>query len=197
MLAHLRRDAAHERKLRLFACACCRCVWPLLASEERGRRAVEAAEQYADGLIDRRTLTAVGKAAIPDFWAARFEHQPRLFRAAETARACAYVNPWLAAVRAMSVSRPLGVTQERQVTLIRDLFGNPFRPVRVAAGWITPDVIALAHGVYGEHSFDRAPILADALEEAGCTNTDLLDHLRGPGPHVRGCWAVDALRSAR
>jgi hypothetical protein len=80
-----------------------------------------------------------------------------------------------------------------QCDLLRDLIGNPFRPVAVASAWLTPTVRALAQGVYEERAFDRLPILADALEEAGCADPDLLGHLRGPGPHVRGCWAVDLL----
>jgi hypothetical protein len=71
------------------------------------------------------------------------------------------------------------------------VFGNPFRPVEFNAQWRTTDAVGLALEIYGERAFDRLPILADALEEAGCMNTDMLGHLRSPGPHVRGCWAVD------
>jgi hypothetical protein len=59
--------------------------------------------------------------------------------------------------------------------------------------WLTSDVIALASGIYTERAFDRLPILADALQDAGCDNADILDHCRGSGPHVRGCWVVDLL----
>jgi hypothetical protein len=51
----------------------------------------------------------------------------------------------------------------------------------------------MAQAIYNERGFDRLPILGDALEDAGCTDRDILDHCRGPGPHVRGCWAVDLL----
>jgi len=57
--------------------------------------------------------------------------------------------------------------------------------------WLTSTVVSLAEGIYAERAFDRLPILADALQDAGCENTDVLDHCRGPGPHVRGCWVVD------
>jgi hypothetical protein len=60
-------------------------------------------------------------------------------------------------------------------------------------GWLSETVVALATGIDAERAFDRMPILADALEEAGCDNADVLDHCRGPGPHVRGCWVVDLL----
>ena len=58
---------------------------------------------------------------------------------------------------------------------------------------MTPTVVQLAQSIYDDRAFDRLPILADALEEAGCTDAAILDHCRGPGPHVRGCWAVDLL----
>jgi len=63
----------------------------------------------------------------------------------------------------------------------------------VEPGWLTPDVVALVRGVEEECAFDRLAILADALEDAGCADEELLGHLRGPGPHQRGCWAVDLL----
>jgi hypothetical protein len=82
---------------------------------------------------------------------------------------------------------------EPPTTLLRDIFGNPFRPVTAAPVWLTPTVVSLAHGIYDDRAFDQLPILADALEDAGCTDTTVLDHLCGPGPHVRGCHVVDAL----
>ncbi len=81
-----------------------------------------------------------------------------------------------------------------QANLLRDLFGPlPFRPVAVDTTWRTPPVVALATSIYDDRSFDDLPVLADALEEAGCTDPAILDHLRGPEPHVRGCWVVDLL----
>lgn len=76
---------------------------------------------------------------------------------------------------------------------IRCIFGNPFRPVVFAPEWRSETVVALAAGIYEERAFDRLPILADALEEAGCDHPDVLTHLRGPGPHARGCWVVDGV----
>jgi hypothetical protein len=77
--------------------------------------------------------------------------------------------------------------------LLRDVFGNPFRPVSVDPRWLTSTVVTLAEGIYQERAFDRLPILADALQDAGCEDTELLGHCRGPGPHARGCWVVDLL----
>ena len=75
--------------------------------------------------------------------------------------------------------------------LFRDIFGNPFRPVAFDPSWRTSTAVALARQMYESRSFDRMPILADALEEAGCDEPSVLTHCRGDGPHVRGCWVVD------
>jgi hypothetical protein len=77
--------------------------------------------------------------------------------------------------------------------VIRDIFGNPFRPVALDPAWRTSTVVALAEGIYQDRAFDRLPILADALQDVGCDNADVLTHCRQPGEHVRGCWVVDLL----
>jgi hypothetical protein len=78
-----------------------------------------------------------------------------------------------------------------QSGLLRDIFGNPFRPPAFDPRWRTADVLALGRGVYEDWAFDRLPLLADALLDAGCDNEDVLAHCRNDGPHVRGCWVVD------
>lgn len=75
----------------------------------------------------------------------------------------------------------------------RDVAGNPFRPVTFDPHWRSETAVSLASGIYTERAFDRMPILADALEEAGCDHADVLSHCRGDGPHTRGCWVVDLL----
>jgi len=76
--------------------------------------------------------------------------------------------------------------------VMRELFGNPFKPVVADPFWLTSDVVALASGIYEDRAFDRMPILADALQDAGCGNEDLLTHCRDTtATHVRGCWVVD------
>jgi hypothetical protein len=78
--------------------------------------------------------------------------------------------------------------------LLRDIVGPlPFRPVPFDPAWLTSTVVALATGIYESRDFGAMPVLADALQDAGCDNADILDHCRGPGPHVRGCWVVDML----
>ena len=59
--------------------------------------------------------------------------------------------------------------------------------------WLTSDVLAMCRGMYETRDFAAMPILADALQDAGCENADVLNHCRGDGPHVRGCWVVDLL----
>src|SRR5262249_4978285 len=79
-----------------------------------------------------------------------------------------------------------------QTHLLREIFGNPFRPVTLDPPWLTSPAVALAQGIDEERAFDRMPILADALQDAGCDCADILEHCRDPkGGHVRGCWVVD------
>ena len=75
--------------------------------------------------------------------------------------------------------------------LLHDIFGNPFRPATLDPSWRTSTAVALARGMYESRDFGAMPILADALQDAGCTSDDVLGHCRGTGPHVRGCWVVD------
>jgi hypothetical protein len=75
--------------------------------------------------------------------------------------------------------------------VLRDIYGNPFRPLTTDPRWLTSTAVSLARAMYESRDFGATPVLADALEEAGCDNADLLAHCRGDGPHVRGCWVVD------
>ena len=77
------------------------------------------------------------------------------------------------------------------VSLVHEVFGNPFRTVAFRTRWRTEAVMALARTMYESRDFSAMPILVDALQDAGCDNDDLLSHCRGPGPHVRGCWVLD------
>ena len=81
--------------------------------------------------------------------------------------------------------------ERRQRLIILDIFGNPFRPPEPDPRWLTGNVVDLARAIYAEKAFERMPILADALMDAGCNDEQLLEHCRSAGPHVRGCWALD------
>ena len=103
---------------------------------------------------------------------------------------------WFGTLSTMTAAEARTAERVGQVRLLSEVFGNPFRPPSLPPhllAWNDGTVPRLARAIYDERAFDRLPILADALEDAGCTNADLLSHLRGPGPHVRGCWALDLL----
>lgn len=241
---------ATPRKLRLFAVACCRQVWDGVGcgncpvgdvpdpycpnchgtgyigglTDERSRRAVEVAERYADGEATEKQMA---------HWRQRFEHD--------------HPDPpewgWLLVHNACRDLRYFGdnlvntyrfIQPAIQAALLRDIFGNPWRPVakycrrcdgtgkliipalprgwqycphcngrrHPLAGcfeWRDGTVPRLAQAAYDDRRADgtldptRLMVLADALEEAGCADTEILGHLRGPGPHVRGCWALDLI----
>ena len=187
------RTKGGRRKLRLLACACCRRLWHL-AKYDKGRRGVEAAERYADGLAGKEELRAAREVDEPgwdDLWSAA---QYALKEKPQEA-----TGP-MALLRYHLPGAHTDAAEERRVQcgLIRETFGNPFRPATVKPAWQAPQVVALAQAAYdrrglpaGQLDPTRLAVLADALEEAGCADPDLLGHLRGPGPHVRGCWAVD------
>lgn len=80
---------------------------------------------------------------------------------------------------------------QQQCLLVRDIFGNPFRPATFSPPWRTDTAVTLARRMYDSRDFSAMPILADALQDAGCDNDDVLNHCREPGTHVRGCWVVD------
>jgi hypothetical protein len=89
-----------------------------------------------------------------------------------------------------------GAEFREQCRLLIDLLGDRFQPSKAVGPWLEHDggtALNLARTVYEDRAFDRLPVLADALEEAGCDDPALLEHLRGPGPHVRGCWVLDRL----
>jgi hypothetical protein len=198
------RGKASDRKLRLFACACCRRVWHLLA-DERSREAIRIAERFADGDSSSDELEATYRPAV----AACHEAEGGAhFAAAGTAERSATDAARYAAYGVGAGLRPwpglwgveLKAVEEAHASLVREVFGNPFRPVTTSSSSQSPQVVALAQAAYDERELPagtldlaRLAVLADALEEAGCTAQTILDHLRGPGPHVRGCWAVDLI----
>jgi hypothetical protein len=232
MLLEFLQGGGSDRKLRLFACACCRRIWHHL-EDERSRQAVEVAERYADGLASDEELAdaedAAGDANCDGMGAASAAVPPASADAYEAAAALAdpdytlydhfldaVYHQWDAscgdyytgkekvgstASRKPSVEREIGrvakasIEAERgaQASLLRDLFGDPFRRVTLDPAWLKPNVLKLAKTIYEQRAFDRLPKLADALEKVGCDNAEVLAHCREPGEHVRGCWVVDLL----
>jgi hypothetical protein len=205
----------NHRKLRLFAAACCRRVWHLLV-EQDSRDAVVIAEQVADQTARKERPKAadllVAAGAKAEAVATRLKKAKAAagaVAAAEAARWVVWGQPGDAAFRtADSAARALrggvrgeaGPEGKAQGGLLVEIHGNPLWPVAPDPRWRTEQVVRLAQAAYdhrllpgGELEADRLAVLADALEEAGCTDWDVLTHLRRPGPHVRGCWALELL----
>jgi hypothetical protein len=77
--------------------------------------------------------------------------------------------------------------------IIRDVFGNPFRHIKISSSWLTPAVKKTAQAIDEERAFDRMPVLAEALERVGCEDAEILNHCRSDEKHVHGCWVIDKL----
>jgi hypothetical protein len=215
MLTYLEGKVS-DRKLRLFACACVRRYWNRLRWPAP-REAVATAERYAEGqasdaeLEERRQQAEMS--AMPGFapeyeqplyqaaWATTLEsaieaaQQTREFIRLQAVREAAYeAAPWENEARRNAEAS--AAECRLQCELIREIFGNPFRPVTVDPSWLSISAGAgavILQAVDQEQRFEELPYLGDALLDAGCSNEALLSHLRSPRGHVRGCWAVDLL----
>ncbi len=193
------RGKASERKLRLFACACCRLIWDILP-DQRSRRAVEVAEAYADGATDEDRLHAAWLAAreVSDTSQGAVWQRTAARAAQATAAGLAEeASRYSGVAAALASSQPAVVSRqgrERHAGMLRCVIGNPFRRVAPDPAWVAWNdgtVRKMAQAVYDERAFDRLPLLADALEDAGCTDAAVLSHCRGPGEYACGCWVVD------
>jgi hypothetical protein len=198
MLPFLRaRGVLTERKRRLFTVACCRRIHHLMTAG--AREAVRAVERFADGRVGadavRRAWAAVGYARTEPrriaASAARAASYPPELNFDDSSGVAGYAEQAAAADRGGTPAARAAETAA-QAHLLRDISGNPFRPVNADRSWLTSTVVSLAQGTYAERAFDRLPILADALQDAGCDSADALGHCRDPRlTHVRGCWVVD------
>jgi hypothetical protein len=213
------RGKASDRKLRLFVCARCRRIWHLM-EDERSRNAVEVAERYADDQArgeEREAATVAARHDRADALAARHASGYKISECPTHAATAAYLatldvrsdreEPVSTAEAVIAVCSLIETYRASKLggraghalaccRLVRELFGNPFRPIRLKSSWLAWNdgtVPKLAQAIYDERRFADLPILADALEEAGCTDADILAHCRQPGEHVRGCWVVDLL----
>jgi hypothetical protein len=185
------RGKASDRKLRLFASACCRLI-PDLQWDEVWKNSYELAERYADGFVSGKRIRDARKAVGREVVARSGEqHLVHLQTVAGwlLAPAPGYVQIAVVVPRLTGVPIP-------QAALLRDIFANPFRPVALDPGylaWSGGSIPKLAQSIYAGRAFDRLPILADALLDAGCDDEDLMAHCRSECPHVRGCWAIDLI----
>jgi hypothetical protein len=203
MLEYL-RSRTSERKLRLFACGCARLLWQRFAQgrvpDPRSKTAVELAEAFLEGCASaedlRMAVAPTNEAAIADASASLMgfgspDDYPVYAAAlyAQTAVAEALVDELVDSgiyciIDFLAKAGP-------EVAVLREVFGNPFRPVALDAHWLTSLVVDLSRAIYKERAFEGMPILADALEDADCNNADILTHCRGSDPHLRGCWVID------
>jgi hypothetical protein len=216
MLEHL-GPGLSQRKARLFAVACCRRIWHLMR-QKHGRRAVEMAEAVAcgrlgpaehaaawqeawdaDGRAAARNVNvrmAVIHASAAGIYALHYrtDEYPGW---AETASNDAVLAVTAAAQEDHHLGADVGDVERRaQADLLREIFGNPARRVRVLDEWLLANegaVRKLAQTISDERIFALLPILADALEDAGCRDAAIVSHCRASGPHVPGCWVVDLL----
>jgi hypothetical protein len=196
------RERVSRRKVALFACACYRRLWPWLTEECQSQVVAlerHAADEQQPDLTDDAFGFAIeaAKAAGPPSIRGAFD-------AGCSVMFCGYFEILCTAMFEEdeetfeeTIADP-SFWQEYQIhsRLLRDILGNPFRPVAVEPRWLNWNdgtVSQIAQAIYDERAFDRMPILADALEDAGCDNADILRHCREPGEHVRGCWVIDLL----
>jgi hypothetical protein len=204
-------SAASARKLRLYACGWAARFWRLLG-DDRSRDAILTAERFADGLATRSELIAAFNAAegafreLPTDFTGRHGKRLKSSKGTQMAKKAAAAardaaNPaWdLRAARRLAQREDvLGNARARiaRCELLRDILGNPFHRVAVADGWLRWNdgcVVKLARAIYEEQTFADLPVLADALEEAGCADERVLGHCRGGSAHARGCWLLDRL----
>ena len=212
-------DCVSDRKVRLYLVACGRRIWHLL-DNHFSRRAIEVAELLADSqATDEDRLRAyhdadAGISKSPTKTPTNAGYFAKHCMARKVLRRQEVQDGYNAAVSAgwevlggvysdlnrSKLGNAMIPERQAQSKLVREIILNPFRPAMVEPSWVTPTVTTLAQVIYDQRQmpsgiFDnqRMGVLADALEEAGCCDPELLGHLRGPGPHVRGCWAVDLL----
>ena len=200
-----------KRKARLALCACARRVLSILRNDSICINLLDLCEKYSEGPKSRGSANwkAVLTAAKPlkDILHSMcrnrstkkklaFGYQAIECAAAPFSSGSAGLTFESAEYASAAAKRAVYDEVERsiQVALLRDIFGNPFRPVNFAPEWRTSTVVSLAKSMYDSRDFSPMPILSDALQDAGCEHEDILNHCRAAsGVHVRGCWVVDLI----
>ena len=211
--------SASVRKLQYLAAAACRRLTPYF--DDPGMLPlVEVVERHAEGRVALKEWAEAIRIGERYGWEAvtQVEESPaaavrRTLRALVSSPppdALEAVLAWAETCAARAAkpgkSRPTVMAFRRaHADLFREIFGNPFQERTIVPEWmangggsvprwatrVSETAKALADGIQTNQAFERLPILADALEESGCTDTELLAHMREPGRHVRGCWALE------
>jgi hypothetical protein len=208
------QDKVSERKSRLFAVACCRRINRFIGNNEV-TKGLETAERYSEGQIKentarrwcgkvsrlRKALPLINHAFTPEWLA----YHAVEFALTPKSAGPSYLQAHNEVCHAVAVasnhpsSSPLfhsaWCAESNELTrLLRDVVGpSPFRPIMLESTRLTSTVKQLAQAIYEEKAFDRMPILADALIDAGCDSEEIISHCRQSGEHIRGCWVVDLL----
>ena len=201
MLAFLRTKVrVSDRKVLLFNAACCCFVWHLLGDRQH-RKLVRLVEHYADS---QATEGAIEKARRDAYYASAGERRPAV-RSAQLAAgsatspgAVSRVIEWVSEAFVLEDEDLMAPVERTPLhAVLRDIISNPFRPSPLlpptVLAWHDRTICRIAEGIYVERTFDRLPILHDALLDAGCDDETILSHCRSEGPHVRGCWVIDLI----
>lgn len=202
MLAHI-GDRASVRKVRLYAHACATRARPFV-SDGWVRRAVDLLERSAEGAVTpeqaeamereirgRRTADQSGNLAGYAVWVANDRVSAHYYAPCVLGTAAQVVAQATKGRKSRIVNR---VERRWHATFLRDIFGNPFRPITFLPEWLTGSVVALAAHAYELRDFSVLPVLADALQDAGCDCEDVLRHCRDESlTHIRGCWVLDSV----
>jgi hypothetical protein len=198
------RDRQGNRPVRLFAAGSARLVLGLFHPEV-DLPEIALVEDFADGrvtiveLLNQKIQTAGAYSSSMNLWIDRI--LGALLEAHDGACAEWTFYNCLDYAKTRIVDVPLSGRTPCTLTqvvhqlheMLYDVAGNPYRPVKNDPQWGTETVLGLARSFYDDRSYDCLPILADALMDAGCFDDEILNHCRGKGPHVRGCWVVDLL----
>jgi hypothetical protein len=202
MLQVIEASLPSERKVRLFNAAICRRYWEYLPEESKA--ILSESELLADGLVQRGSgefdlchrANAIVGPLDRKYPTKRYPNAKTRIRRDSAAAVCYAVIPnelWGAVSYFWEINP---AEKEWHSAILRDVFGNPFRQVSLDPSSVMcggAKLMSIAQAIYDNRGFDRLPLLADALEGAGCTNAYLLAHCRQLGPHFKGCWAVDLI----
>jgi hypothetical protein len=204
-------DPQMIRKMRLFACGCCRELWDSLPAA--GREAIKQGEAAVDGTAHKVRIDRARRAAedaLPNNVQKEVVLGQGLLAALllvdedtsdSYANAEVIVKRIIGALAWQDAHRQQGGEQhragrspaQRLADVAREVFGNPFRPPVSGMRWITPAIQSKAEAIYTNQSLEQLSAFADEIQSAGCNDETLLAHLRSTAPHLRGCWAIDEM----
>jgi hypothetical protein len=180
------------RKQRLYHISLCRHFWGQLPSPV-ARSTVEAAERFVEGELSLDQLRVAHTTLFEEYIGVVRENGGKRYIHTRIGRMYAWVAEASSPQGCIMVEPTHRNHMAPATSFLRDIFGNRVYTSAFDPRWRTADVLGLARAIYDDRAFERMPILADALMDAGCENEEIIAHCRGDGPHVRGCWVVDLI----